>query len=148
MMHIHDHLWSYSGKALSDAWAGLDHMSEVLGWSCLKNEKAPVTRWAFPVTKMAISRQIYSRKHFWLRHFKALGEIYNFWKTKIPWYIDHEPRRARNTLIYWPRTPKGPTYMIYNILIYNMTYYILHIEYCLLFIMYYIAHIIYYIIYM
>ena len=50
------------------------------------------------ITKMAVSRQIYHRKHFWLRHFKALGEIYNFWKTKIPWYIDHEPRRARTNL--------------------------------------------------
>ena len=85
-------------------------------------------------TKMAVSRQICHRKHFWLRHFKALGEIYNFWKTKIPWYSDHEPRRARNTLTYWARTPKDPKYTIYNIL-YNILYIILYIIY---YIIYYI----------
>ena len=53
-----------------------------------------------PITKMAISRQIYSRKRFWLVHSKALGEIYNFGKTKIPWYIEHANRRARKTLIF------------------------------------------------
>ena len=54
-----------------------------------------------PITKMAISRQIYSRKRFWLVHSKALGEIYNFGKTKIPWYIEHANRRARINLDIW-----------------------------------------------
>ena len=57
------------------------------------------------ITKIAVSRQIYNRKRSRLVHSKALGEIYNFWKTNTPWYIEHNPRRAwtkqqRNTPNY------------------------------------------------